>query len=71
MHKTHLKKKPFIDIYNASFKFSIYADRLKTAKVKPHFEKGKIHDVLGYRPISFFLLVFFFFKILEMLTYNR
>jgi hypothetical protein len=46
-------KKSFIHICNTSLKFSIYPDRLKTAKVKPHYEKGNIHDVLSYRPISF------------------
>jgi hypothetical protein len=36
----------------------IFPDRLKTAKVKPHYEGGAIHDVQEYRPISFLLSFF-------------
>jgi hypothetical protein len=44
-----------IHICNASLKFSIYSERLKTAKVKSHYGKDNIHDVLSYRPVSFVL----------------
>jgi potassium voltage-gated channel Eag-related subfamily H protein 8 len=65
MYKTY--KKPLVYIYNVSLSSSIFPNRLKTAKVKPLYKKGDIHDVKNYRPIA---ILSVFSKILEKLMYN-
>ena len=55
---------PLADIFNASIKFGIFPEKVKTSKNTPIFESRKKKLLNNYRPtISF--------KIPERIMYNR
>jgi hypothetical protein len=60
--------KPLVRICSVSFKYGIFPDQMKIAKIKPLFKKGDKQNMLNYRPIS---VLSVFSKILEKLMYNR
>jgi hypothetical protein len=39
-------------ICNVSFKYGIFPDQMKVAKIKPLFKKGDKQNMQNYRPIS-------------------
>ena len=55
-------------LFNYSFRYGIFPDCLKTAKVVPIFKKGDKNEINNYRPIS---LLSTFSKILEKLICKR
>ncbi len=57
-----------VHIFNLSFKFGIFPDLFKIAKVVPIFKGGDQSTLLNYRPVSLLPAVS---KILERLMYNR
>jgi hypothetical protein len=62
-------KKPLTFIFNLSLRSGIFPNQMKTAKVRPLFQKGqKQKNIANYRRIS---ILSVFFKILETLMYNR
>jgi hypothetical protein len=60
--------KPLVHICNVSFKYGIFPDEMKIAKIKLLFKNGDKQDIQNYRPI---LVLSVFAKILEKLMYNR
>jgi hypothetical protein len=58
----HLLKKPLCFIFNLFITLGSIPDRMKVAKVKPIYKKGKKEDMGNYRPIS---ILPTFSKILE------
>jgi hypothetical protein len=64
----HLLKKPLCFIFNLFITLGSFPDRMKVAKVKPIYKKGKKADMGNYRPIS---ILPTFSKILEKIVYNR
>ena len=60
--------KPFSEIVNNSFKYGVFPDKNKIAKVIPSHKKGSTKDVNNYRPIS---LLSTFSKIMEKLMASR
>jgi hypothetical protein len=67
-HCSHLIAKPLTHIFNLSFKFGIFPDMMKKAKITPLFKKGDRQDIRNYRPIAVLPV---FSKILEKIMYNR
>ena len=59
---------PLSILFNYSFRYGIFPDCLKTAKVVPIFKKGNKNEINNYRPIS---LLSTFSKILEKLICKR
>ena len=59
---------PLSILFNYSFRYGIFPDCLKTAKVVPIFKKGDKNEINNYRPIS---LLSTFSKILEKLICKR
>jgi hypothetical protein len=60
--------KPLVHAYNISLQTGIFPDMIKTAKIKPLFEKEDRQNVKNYRPIS---ILSVFSKPLEKLMHNR
>lgn len=56
-----------VHLFNSSFRFGIFPDDFKLAKVVPIFKSGDRKLASNYRPIS---VLSAFSKILEKLTYN-
>ena len=67
-HCSHYIAKPLTHLFNLSFKFGIFPDLMKKAKISPLFKKGDKQDIRNYRPIA---VLSVFSKILEKIMYNR
>jgi len=65
---SHYISKPLIYVFNLSFRFGIFPDLMKKAKISPLFKKGYKQDIQNYRPIA---VLSVFSKILEKMMYNR
>jgi hypothetical protein len=59
---------PLNHIFNLSFKYGVFPDKMKIAKIVPIYKSGPATDLINYRPIS---VLPAFSKILEKLMYNR
>ena len=59
---------PLADIFNISFKYGVFPDLLKNAKITPIFKADDKSMINNYRPISVLPV---FSKILEKLMYQR
>jgi len=65
---SHYISKPLTHVFNLSFRFGIFPDLMKKAKISPLFKKGNKQDIQNYRPIA---VLSVFSKILEKIMYNR